>query len=133
MADTTQAAGSGHIITVELAAQVFEAWATEFRLVPHDFLTADEVARMEVADASTHRAIYFMALLSRAQNARADESIKKFVQGYAEQIKTEAAAKQLRLAALPKDACPECEGEGEFAGALHTTPCEACNGTGRVA
>lgn len=43
--------------------QAFELWELRFRDAPDGFLTADEVARLTVADASTNRAIYFGALL----------------------------------------------------------------------
>ena len=50
-------------LTEEQAAKAFELWETRFRAEPQNFLTADEVARLEIADASTSRAIYFLALL----------------------------------------------------------------------
>lgn len=59
----TQAAGSGLLITEATAAQAFDAWETAQRANPENFYTPEEVARMEVADVSTARAIHFMALL----------------------------------------------------------------------
>ena len=59
----TPAAGSGLVITVESATQAFDIWETRYRESPSDFLTADEVARMEVATVAERSAIYFLALL----------------------------------------------------------------------
>jgi hypothetical protein len=52
-----------YTVTTEQATQVFEAWETDFRSNKADFYTADEVARMAVAELSEQRAIHFMALL----------------------------------------------------------------------
>ncbi|MEW6479758.1 MAG: hypothetical protein AB1455_09935 [Pseudomonadota bacterium] len=57
------AAGSGILITEAAATQAFHLWETDFRDKPADYLTFEEVARLEVADLATSRAIHFMALL----------------------------------------------------------------------
>lgn len=62
---TTPAAGSGTLITQETAAKAFAAWETAFRENAAAFLSADETAQLAVADVSTSRAIYFMALLRK--------------------------------------------------------------------
>lgn len=51
------------VITLASATQAFKAWEEAYRAEPAQFLTADEVAQLEVADVCTARAIYFMALL----------------------------------------------------------------------
>jgi hypothetical protein len=61
----TPAAASGILINESTAAQAFENWEKDFRADPAGFYTADETARMEVADVSTARAIHFMALLRK--------------------------------------------------------------------
>lgn len=48
------------------------------------------------------------------------------------QIKATAEERRQRLADLPAGTCQECEGEGFFESALHSTKCENCNGTGLV-
>lgn len=58
-----QAAGSGILITEASAAQAFNAWEADFRERPADYLTPEEVTRLDVADLATARAIHFMALL----------------------------------------------------------------------
>lgn len=57
------AAGSGILITEAAATQAFHLWETDLRERPDAYLTPDEVARLEVADLATSRAIHFMALL----------------------------------------------------------------------
>ena len=52
-------------ITEASAAAAFAEWETAYRQSPSDFLTAEEVLRMAVADVSTRSAIYFMALLRK--------------------------------------------------------------------
>lgn len=51
------------IITLASATQAFKAWEEAYRADPASFLNPEEVAQLEVADVSTSRAIYFMALL----------------------------------------------------------------------
>lgn len=50
-------------LTEAQAAAAFALWEERCRAEPSDFLTADEVARSKVADLSTQRAIYFLALV----------------------------------------------------------------------
>lgn len=63
MAQQDTAADSGILITEDTAAKAFNTWETAFRDRPADYLTFEEVARLEVADLATARAIHFMALL----------------------------------------------------------------------
>lgn len=64
MADqNTKAAYRDILITEASATQAFNTWEADFRERPADYLTPEEVARLEVADLATARAIHFMALL----------------------------------------------------------------------
>lgn len=57
-----------------------------------------------------------------------DANIAKFKA----KAQAEDEAKRQRLAALPPDTCPECEGEGTLYSALHMFECPECNGSGKV-
>lgn len=57
------------VITLASATQAFKAWEEAYRAEPGSFLNAEEVALLEVADVSTSRAIYFMALLRQEGGA----------------------------------------------------------------
>ncbi len=57
---------SEQTVTTEIATKAFEAWERDFRANPSSFMTAEEVARTEVAPLAEQRAIHFMALLRKA-------------------------------------------------------------------
>lgn len=61
--DATANSPTVHPLNLELAEAAFAAWETNFRDKPTDFLTAEEVAAMAVANTAQSSAIYFLALL----------------------------------------------------------------------
>lgn len=63
---TTAPADEPVLLTEARAATAFALWEIRFRAEPSAFLTPDEVARIAVADVSTGRAIYMLALLREA-------------------------------------------------------------------
>lgn len=89
-----------------------------------------------VANSETHQQAFLSGFDAGREPEEAPtkaEMIASLAAHMAAQREAEAQAKRERLAKLPTGTCVECEGEGEFVGALHATPCDACNGTGKVA
>lgn len=83
----------------------------------------------------THSDTHKLAFLNGYDSAEGQLPLtyEEFIASQSLRFQAEAAEKRERLADLPAGACPECEGVGQFVGATHITPCDACNGTGRVA
>lgn len=116
----TQAAGSSRVkslITTDQANKVFEAWEAAFRADHSDFLTADEVAQMEVATVSEQRAIYFMALLRRGKEA-ADAVIFSAPQGWGKTRHAQDLAIRYNCTSVIDEWSP---GDPIKPGALHLT------------
>lgn len=84
----------------------------------------------ELAKSATHRQAFMAGYEAGAGPLPISQ--EEFVAQLALQIKATAEERRQRLAKLPAGTCPDCEGEGFFESALHSTKCENCNGTGLV-
>lgn len=82
------------------------------------------------ADSATHQAAFLAGYDSAA--GPLPPTWKEVSAQLTQRILEEDSQKHMRLEALPPDACPQCEGTGEFAGATHTTKCPDCKGTGQL-